>query len=50
MLGVLGSAVIPALGRLKQEGDEFEAGLSFKARSCHKLFIKTKMRADETNL
>lgn len=50
ILGLVGSAVIPARGRLKQEGDEFEAGLSVIARSCHKLFIKAKMRADETNL
>lgn len=50
ILGMVGSAVIPALGRLNQGGDEFEAGLSILARSCLKLFINTKMRADETHL
>lgn len=50
ILSMVKSAVIPALGRLKQGGDEFEGGLSIIARSCLKLLIKTKMRADETHL
>jgi hypothetical protein len=32
--------VIPALGRLRQEGSEFEASLSYIARSC----LRTKQR------
>lgn len=40
----------PSTWATEAGGDEFEAGLGVIARSCHKLFIKAKMRADETNL
>jgi hypothetical protein len=28
--------IIPALGRLRQEDQEFEGSLGYRARSCHK--------------
>lgn len=42
--------VIPALGKLRQERDEFELCLGFIAGSCCKLHMKKKIRAYDTNL
>lgn len=49
-LGMVASAMILALGRLRQEYDGYEACLAFIAKSCHKSFVQKTTRAYKTSL